>query len=166
MLLHRMSLVADPTLRKGSCDGTILSVVWPACTPQSRSSSARTDPFHRQHLEAYKRQMLPIWSPVRHIVAPRATNQIHQRANLPVAHVQNSQRNILVCRLPFHVLVVAHNHNRLPIRRWMWSPVVEVVRRHLLRAASIWPHSPHLHQSAGALRVEIDPLPIGRVVRV
>src|SRR5712691_5725344 len=46
----------------------------------------------------------------------------------------------------------------------MRKPVVEFVRGDLLLAGPIWAHAPNLHRAA-ALRIEVDELAVGGIIR-
>src|SRR4051812_11445169 len=144
----------------------VTTAISPCCVNCTRSFIADLilAAFRRDEVITHVSDLFAIGRPRRHVDRSLSAEQLHQCSDFVVAHRHQTQRNILVLRMPFHIFIVSEKNHPFPIRRRMRKPIVRIIRSHSLLSAPVWMHAPDLHR-AGTLRIKINVPTIRRIIR-
>ena len=117
----------------------------------------------RNELVSHKRDPSAIGRETGHVDGSLAAEEAAEHVDLFGGERHPSQRHVFILRMTFHVFFERNENERFTIRRRMREPVVEFVVGELRLLVPVGDHSPEVH-AAGAIRVEIDVLPIRRIL--
>src|SRR5229473_5707104 len=73
-----------------------------------------------------KRHAAAIGRPTRYIDGSLATKQLSEDLDGTALDRQQTELNLFIRRMTFHVLGIRQEHDPLAVRRRMWKPIVEV----------------------------------------
>ena len=117
-----------------------------------------------RELVAHESELAAVGRPGGHVDGPLAAEEFGQHLHPAVGQRHQAQQHIFVLRMALYVRFVRKENKPLSIRRRMSEPIVSLVLGDLFLLRAIGLHAPDLH-SPGAVGVEVNELPVRRIVR-